>query len=74
MQPVLGLVEDLIGVGLEDLTLEQFRSLSDLIGEAVYTALDYDTAVARRNVPGGTGPQSVARQLENIGRWLEGDK
>ena len=31
------------------------------------------TAVARRNVPGGTGPQSVARQLENIKAWL-GDK
>ena len=64
-----------LGVGLENLTLDQFRSLSDLIGEDVYTALDYDTAVARRNVPGGTGPQSVARQLENIKRWLdEGDK
>ena len=61
--------------GPENLTLDQFRSLSDLIGEDVYTALDYDTAVARRNVPGGTGPQSVARQLENIKRWLdEGDK
>ena len=64
-----------LGVGLENLTLDQFRSLSELIGEDVYTALDYDTAVARRNVPGGTGPQSVARQLENIKRWLdEGDK
>ena len=59
------------GVGLENLTLEELRSLSPLIDEDVYTALDYDTAVARRNVPGGTGPESVARQLEKMGRWLE---
>ena len=64
-----------LGIGLENLTLEQLRSLSDLIGEDVYTALDYDTAVARRNVPGGTGPKSVDRQLENMKKWLdEGDK
>ena len=61
------------GVGLEDLTLEELRSLSTLIDEDVYTALDYDTAVARRNVPGGTGPESVARQLEKMRRWLEED-
>ncbi len=64
-----------LGIGLENLSLEQLRSLSDLIDEDVYAALDYDTAVARRNVPGGTGPKSVARQLENITKWLdEGDK
>ena len=61
------------GVGLEDLTLEELRSLSTLIDEDVYTSLDYDTAVARRNVPGGTGPESVARQLEKMRRWLEED-
>ncbi|MBQ4077133.1 MAG: argininosuccinate lyase [Mailhella sp.] len=61
------------GCGLEDLSLEELRGLSELIEEDVFAALDYDTAVARRNVPGGTGPQSVARQLENIKAWL-GDK
>jgi len=61
------------GCGLEDLSLEELRGLSELIEEDVFVALDYDTAVARRNVPGGTGPQSVARQLENIKLWL-GDK
>lgn len=59
------------GVGLEDLTLEELRSLSELIDEDVFIALDYDTAVARRNVPGGTGPESVARQLDTIRRWLD---
>ncbi|MBR3880883.1 MAG: argininosuccinate lyase, partial [Mailhella sp.] len=58
------------GCGLEDLSLDELRALSPLIEEDVFVALDYDTAVARRNVPGGTGPQSVARQLENIKRWL----
>jgi len=58
------------GCGLEDLSLEELRGLSELIDEDVFVALDYDTAVARRNVPGGTGPLSVARQLENIKAWL----
>jgi len=58
------------GCGLEDLSLDELQALSPLIEEDVFVALDYDTAVARRNVPGGTGPQSVARQLENIKRWL----
>ncbi|MGN1037855.1 MAG: argininosuccinate lyase, partial [Mailhella sp.] len=62
------------GVGLENLTLEEFQTLSDRIESDVFTALDYDTAVARRNVPGGTGPDSVARQISTLHSWLEDTK
>ena len=58
-----------LGLSVPTLT----KTVSELIEEDVFVALDYDTAVARRNVPGGTGPLSVARQLENIKHWL-GDK
>lgn len=58
------------GVGLEDLPLEELRSLCPDIGPDVYTVLDYETAVKRRNIPGGTGPASVRTQLEELRAWL----
>lgn len=58
------------GVGLEDLSLEELRALCPDIGPDVYTVLDYDTAVRRRNIPGGTGPDSVKVQLQELETWL----
>lgn len=58
------------GKGLEDLTLEQLRTLDERIGEDVYAVLDYDAAVRRRETPAGTGPKSVARQLDQLRQWL----
>ena len=58
------------GVGLEELSLEALRSLSPLISEDVYAVLNYDPAVRRRNMPGGTGPDSVRAQMEALERWL----
>ena len=57
--------------GLEDLTLPELEALSPRIGNDVYEVLQYAAAVRRRETPGGTGPRSVARQLEAMGRWLE---
>ncbi len=54
------------GVGLEDLSLEELRGFSPLIGEDVFTVLDYANAVARRVTPGSTGPASVAAQLAAV--------
>ena len=59
------------GVALEDLSIEDFKGLSPLIGQDVYAALDYETAVMRRNGQGGTGPDSVERQIEALSAWLE---
>ena len=59
------------GKGLEDLSLEQLRALDARIGEDVYAVLDYDAAVRRRETPAGTGPRSVARQLEQLRQWLK---
>lgn len=58
------------GKGLEDLTLEQLRTLDERIDEDVYAVLDYDAAVRRRETPAGTGPKSVARQLDQLRQWL----
>lgn len=58
------------GKGLEDLTLPELQSLEPHIGSDVYAVLDYAAAVRRRETPGGTGPRSVARQLEQLELWL----
>ena len=57
--------------GLEDLTLPELQALSPRIGEDVYKVLQCAAAVERRETPGGTGPRSVERQLEDMRRWLD---
>ncbi len=58
------------GKALEDLSLDEFRSVSELITDDVYTVLAYETAVARRKTQGGTGPDSVRAQLAKLAAWL----
>ncbi|WP_285905475.1 argininosuccinate lyase [Pseudodesulfovibrio pelocollis] len=60
-----------LGLGLEDLSLDDFRSFSDLIDDDVYAVLDYRAAVRRRSTPGGTGPDSVAAQIDTLAAWLD---
>ena len=61
------------GLGLEDLRLADLQSFSADIGEDVFAVLGYENAVARRHVPGGTGPESVKAQLAALASWLGGD-
>ncbi|NMC49738.1 MAG: argininosuccinate lyase [Desulfovibrio sp.] len=58
------------GVGIEALTLAELRELSELVNEDVFETLAYETAVARRGVRGGTGPEPVAEQIAELRRWL----
>lgn len=55
---------------LEGLQLNEFRQFSALIEEDIYKILDYAEAVKRRETPGGTGPESVRRQLDELYGWL----
>lgn len=58
------------GAGLEDLSLEELQGICGLIDADVYPILDMRSAVARRNTPGGTGPESVEKQMASIAGWL----
>jgi len=58
------------GRGLEDLSLEELRGLCDKIGPDVAEVLKYETAMKRRNTPGGTAPERVEEQREALTRWL----
>lgn len=61
-------------LSLEALPLDALQGLCDRIGPDVFDVLEYRAAVARRNAPGGTGPLSVARQLEKMKAWLHEGK
>lgn len=58
------------GIRLEDMSLAELKGFSPLIDEDAFEALRYETAVARRQASGGTGPGPVARQLEDVRAWL----
>ncbi|MFP5259048.1 MAG: argininosuccinate lyase [Acidobacteriota bacterium] len=60
-----------LGLPLERLTLEQLRVFSPAIDQDVFEALRYETAVSRRNGPGGAGPESVTNQMAELTRWLQ---
>ncbi|WNC14427.1 argininosuccinate lyase [Brevibacillus brevis] len=49
---------------LLDLSLEEFQSFSEVIGEDVYEALAVETVVNARNVLGGTARNQVESQIE----------
>ncbi len=58
------------GKRLEDLSLEDLRGFSELIGEDVFQILAYESAVARRTISGGTAPVRVREQIVEMREWL----
>ncbi|HFI0506237.1 TPA: argininosuccinate lyase [Streptococcus suis] len=52
------------GYYLQDVPLERFQELSPVIGPDIYTALESETAVSRRNSLGGTGFKSIRWQIQ----------
>ncbi|GAB6036024.1 argininosuccinate lyase [Fundidesulfovibrio butyratiphilus] len=58
------------GVGLEELSLDELRALSPAIDRDVFEVLAYETAMRRRNTPGGTAPERVVEQISALEAWL----
>jgi argininosuccinate lyase len=59
------------GKELNQLTLEEMRDFSRQIEEDVYAWLDSTSCVERRNLPGGTGPERVKKNLEKAKKELK---
>ena len=60
------------GKALADLPLETYREFSPLF-ESDVLSITVDTSVAAREVPGGTGPESVRQALSRARAELEAD-
>ncbi|WP_099810209.1 argininosuccinate lyase [Streptococcus suis] len=52
------------GYYLQDVPLERYQELSPVIEPDIYTALESETAVLRRNSLGGTGFESIRQQIQ----------
>ena len=62
------------GRKIKDLRLEKrlsLREFSRQIENEVYDWLDPTSCVKRRNLPGGTGPEQVKRNLEKAKKELK---
>lgn len=59
------------GIHLQDVNLQDYQMLSPLINEDVYEVLKSRTAVSRRNSLGGTGFESVKKQIEEAKKELQ---
>ncbi|MCL2046512.1 MAG: argininosuccinate lyase [Oscillospiraceae bacterium] len=55
---------------IEDLSLEEFKSISELFDETIYEAISIETCVDARNLPGGPAASAVSDALVNAKNWL----
>ncbi|WP_439239856.1 argininosuccinate lyase [Lonepinella sp. BR2474] len=58
--------------GLEDLTVQEFRQFSDVIGEDVYPILSLQSCLDKRNARGGVSPLRVAEAIEEAKARMKG--
>ena len=56
---------------LDDLTLEEFRSESELFGEDIYEAISMRSCVDKRLTMGGPAPEAVREQILSGRAYLE---
>ena len=70
----LVLLCDQRGCDLEDLTLEDFKAESDLFEADIAGCLNLEAIVAARTTYGGTAPNAVRAQLEEVKQGLAADR
>ena len=56
---------------LNELTLKEMKKFSGQIEEDVYTWLDTESCITRREHPGGTGPEMVRKSLKKARKEIE---
>ena len=59
------------GKELNQLTLEEMKNFSVQIDKDVHDWLDPSLCITRRELPGGTGPETVRKRLDKVKREIE---
>ncbi len=62
------------GKTLEDISLDEYKSISSLFEEDIYNAISLETCVEKRISQGGTGSISVKKQLSELRKYLKNEK
>ena len=57
-------------IAINELSLEDFKSFSDLIVEDVYEEISLEKCVSGRDLPGGPAPSSVLVQIKHAELFL----
>ena len=60
-----------LGLTLDRLPLSELKTIAPIFDEAVARVFDFEAAIARRNVAGGTGSQAVQAQLAQAKEYLK---
>jgi argininosuccinate lyase len=58
------------GVPLSDLSLDDFKSVSQHFGDDVHDVFNFETSVERRDAKGGTSRRAVLEQIETLKKKL----
>ena len=56
---------------MDELTLDEYRSVSEAFEEDVYDAISMETCIAKRNTDGAPGPEAMAREIAACRKLLE---
>ncbi len=59
------------GYGLEDMTLAQYREISPVFEEDLFSSITVENCVLARKVPGGPAPEAVLESIEQSQKILE---
>ena len=51
-------------ISIDDMSIDEFKSFSDLIENDVYDAISLNTCVNERKLPGGPAKDSVIKQIK----------
>lgn len=57
---------------LDDISLEEYQSFSEMIEEDIYSEISIDRSLAKRKVKGGPAPEAVKNALIVAKEWLQG--
>ncbi len=59
---------------LEALPLDAYRAYSELFGPDLYAFINIEACAEKRNSAGGTGQESIKKQIAFVSTWLEPNK
>ncbi len=58
------------GIALDDMTIEEYKSISPVFEEDIYDAISIKTCIEKRNTIGAPGPEAMQKVLDINEKWI----